>query len=669
MVAKMQQVMGEGHAEVAVEGAPAARTRIFRLGFTPGCNLYRTYIVLLLAMGITGFWYPFIGHVFLPLAVGFLTCCVYYAGKEFRPVFWSAAEVQWKEKQDQNLFGTTNTKQHMVLISHYKEEKEILYRTLKAVITAAQNTRWPVHIIVACEEASTCMKESWTLLEDLRAISSEGERETSGDRSENSNIINFDEWDLSTHTSSRDPTNFETIPPCDDIVTRYENKAVVTIQTTCHPHGLAGERPGLGSNLRWAIHEFVARMEKKGSSDKHGLAVDAKNMKLVEELTRGTMVTKLDCNAFPLDPVGYFLELERVWAEPGRFDKVAFSTCVCFQPLIPQFSDQCEEWVTDLNPAGVRMCNILEILRRHLLRYFAFFGSIAPVAFTKVFRNQGLFSSFCIPLELLCRSGNWDPWLVQEDLLMGARMYFATGGKTEFRWLRSPIFQAPVLDFANWFKQMERTTIHGWVLFGWNFLAAFGLNVVAVGGDEHHGVSSLEEGRNKQQCTLFLKLRNTGIERLPVTKAVWFVWSMTVLFFMYKGFTNSCVMTLYTVATSLGKKPGDAARPLLFNDDVWVDEIFPGIGLFTMFLLLTTIVSFAIVACCAVRSLDKRTPLYSFVFTLFLGLVLTFSFVGLFQLCVVLKALIMVEKRQTYKTTDTKKKFETNLNITTCVSV
>eukprot|EP00929_Paragymnodinium_shiwhaense_P109506 TRINITY_DN75979_c0_g1_i1.p1 TRINITY_DN75979_c0_g1~~TRINITY_DN75979_c0_g1_i1.p1 ORF type:complete len:477 (-),score=82.68 TRINITY_DN75979_c0_g1_i1:467-1897(-) len=190
------------------------------------------------------------------------------------------------------------------------------------------------------------------------------------------------------------------------------------VRVAVHPRGVPGERPGLGSNLKQAIEYIVEN----------------------EVGTEKTMVTKVDGNCWL--PPDFLAQLEQAWSTQD--------TSLCFQTKVTEVDPQRCEYA-ELNwflRSVARLSDVIDVL---------------PV----MFPLAGLHSSFCLPLKMICDSGNWDPWMIQEDNLAVQRAVIGTGGNVSVELLQSKVYNAPVLDMHDWFSQRERIVYHGWFALGY----------------------------------------------------------------------------------------------------------------------------------------------------------------------------------------------------------
>ena len=131
-----------------------------------------------------------------------------------------------------------------------------------------------------------------------------------------------------------------------------------------HLSGLPGERPGLGSNLHHAV-KFI--------------------MQDTSIPMQGTIVTKLDGNCWM--PKHFLCQLETL------------DETLCFQTMVREIHNSMEEYdhLSWFMRAQARVASSIHTLPTH------------------VFYLSGFQSAFCMPLAMICRVGNWDPWLIQED--------------------------------------------------------------------------------------------------------------------------------------------------------------------------------------------------------------------------------------------------------------
>lgn len=257
---------------------------------------------------------------------------------------------------------------HVLLMSHYKEDRSLFDRLVRSAHEGQQHARWPITVVVAAEENSLMMMEEW------------------------------DQVNLSP-----DP---EKLP----------------IMVAVHPHGLLGERPGPGSNLRNALR-FI-----------------------VEETAiplAGTIVTKVDGNCWL--PPQFFCQLEHAWA--------TMDDTLCFQTSISELDADRREYghLNCFTRAVARIAGSIHMMPTHVL-YLC-----------------GFHSTYCMPLKMICRMGSWDPWLFQEDNLSLMRAVLASGGHICCRLLPVAVYNAPVLDFHEWVKQRDRCLTHGWFAVGFCF--------------------------------------------------------------------------------------------------------------------------------------------------------------------------------------------------------
>jgi len=259
-----------------------------------------------------------------------------------------------------------NAFRHIVLVSHYKEDFTLVSRTLSAIDAGAALAEWPVIIVHAVEEDSRMQAERW----DMTAIP----------------MSNIDKYAIAVHE-----------------------------------HGLAGERAGLGSNLRNAVRHICEEMD---------VAIE------------GTLVTKIDGNA--VLGRAFFKVLEADWAACGHSQNVAF------QPMIHEAGH--EEW----EQLGL------------LNRFAAYFGSMIHPVPTILFPGSGFHSSFCMPLRMILNAGSWDPWLIQEDNLMCQRAVLGNHGDVSVQLLRSSIYNAPTLTVHDYVQQYHRCVVHGLYALGFS---------------------------------------------------------------------------------------------------------------------------------------------------------------------------------------------------------
>lgn len=193
----------------------------------------------------------------------------------------------------------------------------------------------------------------------------------------------------------------------------------VSALVAVHPKGLPRERPGLGANLLNAVRYIM------------------EETKIPVE---GTIVSKMDGNCWI--PPHFFSQLEHAWS--------TMDDTLCFQTIIWEIDVRMEEY-------------------RHLswfLRAVARVAACIHTVPTHVFPLCGFHSSFCVPLRMICRTGNWDPWMIQEDNLMLQRAVLASNGHIKLRLLRASVYNAPTLTFMDWLHQRDRCITHGWFALG-----------------------------------------------------------------------------------------------------------------------------------------------------------------------------------------------------------
>uniref|UniRef100_A0A6U9HIW4 Glycosyltransferase 2-like domain-containing protein n=1 Tax=Zooxanthella nutricula TaxID=1333877 RepID=A0A6U9HIW4_9DINO len=257
---------------------------------------------------------------------------------------------------------------HVLLMSHYKEDRGMFDRLLNSVYDAQKNAKWEVTVVIAAEEGSLMITESW----DQTAL-------------------------------SPDP---QSLP----------------VHVAVHPKNQPGERAGLGSNLRHAINFIMTETSLPVS---------------------GTMVTKVDGNCWI--PPHFFSQLESAWSSMD--DNVCFQTSLI--ELDPRFGEYQE-------------CHLF-------LKPFARFASVLHIMATHVFYLCGFHSSFCMPLQMICRAGSWDPWMIQEDNLMLYRAALSSEGRLRCHLLRASVYNAPCLTWDDVIKQRMRCLTHGWLALGFVF--------------------------------------------------------------------------------------------------------------------------------------------------------------------------------------------------------
>ncbi len=242
---------------------------------------------------------------------------------------------------------------HIVMTSHYKEERWMLERLIDSV--QANSPTWPVYIVIAAERGSNLVLENW------------------------------------------------------DIQAKYTS---LIIHVAIHERGLAGERPGLGSNLHNAINYINAM-----------LPIDPTK----------AIITKIDGNCVVTNTI--LNQVENVW-------RVGDDGTV--------FQLQLEE----IDPTMSEYTAVPYLLKYgfsgYLAKWLMYGNMILP-------GGVGLMSSFCIPLQLVNSFGNWDPWLIQEDNLTWVRAVLGSRTFPTFQFIRSQVYNASPLTYFDQFKQLERS--------------------------------------------------------------------------------------------------------------------------------------------------------------------------------------------------------------------
>lgn len=254
---------------------------------------------------------------------------------------------------------------HLVLMSHYKEPRQLFDRLVRSALGAQEHAKWKVTVVVAAEERSLMVQEGW----DAASLSPDPER--------------------------------------------------LQVVVAVHKKGLPGERPGLGSNLRSAIRYLMEETELP---------------------VAGTIVTKVDGNC--VLPPHFLCQLEHAWA--------TMDDTLCFQTCITELDPELEEYsqLSCFARACARLAGVIHTIPTH------------------VFYPCGFHSSFCMPLRMICATGSWDPWMIQEDNLMLQRAVLASNGRIRCRLLRASVYNAPTLSIGDWFRQRERCITHGWFALG-----------------------------------------------------------------------------------------------------------------------------------------------------------------------------------------------------------